>query len=198
MQLSEGVYYVQSPLVPLQVGFTLPVQPPQEWDDEFHCFGLSGAIGSEAFAATQMFGEDSLRVFCSPEQGLQVTFDGDTRFQLASWSKGGAVACVSPLGVHAIVILDVPGARLADAIPAAFGTVVRGAFVAPFVTEVDALLLGISNEQLIVEVAHEPRTSWEYEPTPVSLSPQQVSCGVFDGEQQLLYDWGLSFMVSEI
>lgn len=198
MQLSEGVYYVQSRLVPLHVGFVLPVKPPQEWDDEYHCYGLSGAVRSEAFAATQMFGEAGLHVFSTPEQGLQVTYDGDTLFQLASWSKAGAVACVSPLGVHAIVIFDVPGARLADAIPAAFGTVVSGAFVAPYVTEVDALLLGLRGEQLIVEVAHEPGTSWEYEPTPVSLSPQQVSCGVFDGEQQLLYDWGHSFVISEV
>lgn len=198
MQLSEGVYYVRSAGGPVEVLYgSSPVQPPQEWDDEYWCYGLSGVIRSECFAATKYVGEVTYHVFSSTGQGV-VFRDEDPVLSVSGWSASGIVAYVSPLGVHAIVVVDAPGDSVFDALPAAFGSYAMGHFCAPLVGPSDAFLLAVANQPLVVEIAHLPGTNWEYEPTPVSLSPQQVRCSGYDGSVQLLYDWGRSFSLGEV
>lgn len=192
-QLSEGVYYVKQSAGAVNLAFDMSsVLDGRVWDSETQCYGVSGVYNGECFGLTKMTSEPSWRLMWDPAWGISFTDEVGGQFDIDDLAHTCVLACVSPLGVHAIVVVEVLGEGVDCALPAAFGTIVDGEFRAPYIalSSGEGLLLVDNGIPFDVEVAHLPGTIWEYDPAPVSLSPQRISCAAWREAQTRIYDWG--------
>lgn len=192
-QLSEGVYYVQLEAGAVNLSFDMSsVLEGRVWDVETQCYGFSGVYNGECFGVTKMTTEQSWRYMWDPSWGLAFSDNGGGLFDIDDFAHTCVLACVSPLGVHAIVVVEVLGEGVGAALPAAFGTIVGGEFRAPYISldSGEGYLLVDNGIPFDVEVAHLPGTIWEYDPAPASLSPQRISCAAWRETQTRIFDWG--------